>query len=138
MWLFTRLGFFSAVCARKDNGKSREIDPESIMVRARVKDHLLALKARFPKLLRGKIQTDTGTDYKYRIIVPKPIWNEVVATLSDDVDYGNFKGAVRDNEYHDALMRVWHVMNRMQLDEGKPSQPVRLEWPSERDWERMA
>ena len=35
MWIFTKHGFFSAVCARQGNGKhGQPIDLERIMVRA--------------------------------------------------------------------------------------------------------
>jgi len=35
MWIFTKYGFFSAVCARKGNGKhGQAVDPNRIMVRA--------------------------------------------------------------------------------------------------------
>ena len=52
MWLFTKHGFFSAVCARQGSGKhGQPVDPGRIMVRARVRGHPEALKARFPDLL---------------------------------------------------------------------------------------
>jgi len=36
MWLFTKHGFFSAVCARQGNGEhGQPVDPGRIMVRAR-------------------------------------------------------------------------------------------------------
>ena len=39
MWLFTKHGFFSAVCARQGNGKhGQHVDPRRIMVRARVQE----------------------------------------------------------------------------------------------------
>ena len=34
MWLFTKHGFYSAVCARQDNGRhGQPVDPDHIMVR---------------------------------------------------------------------------------------------------------
>jgi hypothetical protein len=43
MWIFTKHGFFSAVCARKGDGMHGEpVDPERIMVRSRIRGHLEA------------------------------------------------------------------------------------------------
>lgn len=51
MWIFTRHGFFSVVCARKEQGGPGEaIDPDLLMVRARTRHHLKALNlGRHPK-----------------------------------------------------------------------------------------
>jgi len=52
MWIFTKHGFFSAVCARQGDGKhGQPVDHDRIMVRARVRSHLEALKKRFPERL---------------------------------------------------------------------------------------
>ena len=41
MWLFTKHGFYSAVCARQGEGNRTEpVDPDRVMVRARVSSHL--------------------------------------------------------------------------------------------------
>lgn len=45
MWVFTKHGFFSAVCARQGSGKhGQPVDPNRIMIRARVRAHLEALQ----------------------------------------------------------------------------------------------
>ena len=71
MWIFTKHGFFSAVCARQGDGKhGQPVDPDRIMVRARVRGHLEALKKRFPDLLgECEIQESAGTDYAFRLFV---------------------------------------------------------------------
>ncbi len=52
VWLFTKYGFYSVVCARQGDGShSQPVDPDRIMVRARVRRHLEALKDRFADLL---------------------------------------------------------------------------------------
>jgi hypothetical protein len=73
MWIFTKYGFFSAVCARKGSGKhGQPVDPERIMVRARLRPHLKALKKRFSDFLGDcEIQESAGTDYTYRLFVQK-------------------------------------------------------------------
>jgi hypothetical protein len=69
MWIFTKHGFYSAVCARQGDGKHGQlVDPNRIMVRARVRDHLEALKRRFPDLLgQCQIRESPDADYAYRI-----------------------------------------------------------------------
>ena len=73
MWIFTKYGFFSAVCARQGNGKHGQlVDLQRIMVRAILRSHLEALKKRFPDLLgEYEIQEFVGTDYAYRLFVQK-------------------------------------------------------------------
>jgi hypothetical protein len=45
MWSFTRHGFFSEVCARQGSGKpGQPVDPDRIMVQARVRGYLKSLK----------------------------------------------------------------------------------------------
>lgn len=122
MWIFTRYGFFSAVCARQGDGRpDRPVDPHRIMVRARRREHLEALQDRFPELLgEAEIRTFPGADYAYRIFVPKPVWVQVLAQLAEEMDYDNFKHAVSlhqgvgGNPYVHALHDVWGVMHRLQ------------------------
>jgi len=124
MWIFTRYGFFSAVCAREGTGEhGRPIDPDRIMVRARVQSHLLALKQRFPDLLgRCEIREFSATDYAFRIFVQKSQWTLVLAGLAEDIDYENFKSEVARHQgkdgaaYEQSLHAVWSVMHRLQAD----------------------
>lgn len=122
MWLFTRHGFFSAVCARRgDGGHGEGIDTDRIMVRARVRAHLEALLTRFPVQLGGcAIVEFGGTDYAFRFFVPKSEWSQVVSELAKETDYDNFKSEVchfqgRDGAaYERSLHDVWAVMFRLQ------------------------
>ena len=78
MWLFTKHRFYSAVCARQGDG-SQPVDPDRIMVRARVSSHLDELKERFSDLLADcEIKEFAGTDYAFRIFVPKSVWSQVL------------------------------------------------------------
>ena len=83
MWIFTKHGFFSAVCARQADGKHHQpVDPDRIMVRARVRNHLEALKKRFPDLLgECEIQESVGTDYAFRLTVLTANWLIGVSSL---------------------------------------------------------
>ena len=122
MWLFTKHGFFSVVCARQDDGtQGQPIDSTRLMVRARVRGHLEALKERWPDALGpSDILTSTRTDYRFRMFVDKQAWSRVIAELTLETDYDNFKSAVARHQgpagapYERALHDVWEVMNRLQ------------------------
>jgi hypothetical protein len=122
MWLFTKHGFFSAVCARQGDGRrGSPVDPDRIMVRARVAGHLDALKKRFPDLLgKCEIQHSAHTDYAYRLFVSKSAWAQVLAGLAEETDYDNFKSEVARHQgragadYAHSLHEVWSVMHRLQ------------------------
>jgi len=122
MWLFTKYGFYSVVSARQgDGGYSQPVDDERMMVRARMRNHLESLRERFVELLGpSEIQVSQGTDYAYRLFVPKSNWSQVVAELANETDYDNFKSAVAKHQgangtaYNHALHDVWTVMNWLQ------------------------
>jgi hypothetical protein len=122
MWVFSKHGFFSAVCARQGDGRhGQPIDLDRIMVRARVRGHLEALKMRFPDLLgQCEIQEFAGTDYAFRVFVDKPVWSQVLSGLAEETDYDNFKSEVARHQgragaaYERSLHEVWSVMHRLQ------------------------
>lgn len=122
MWIFTKHGFFSAVCARQGDGRhGQPVDHGRIMVRARMREHLEALKERFPSLLgQCEIRESAGTDYAYRLFVDKAAWSQVLAGLAEETDYDNFKSEVARHqgragtEYEHSLHGVWSVMMRLQ------------------------
>ena len=124
MWLFTKYGFFSAVCARQGDGShSQPVDTERIMVRARVRRHLETLRERFTDLLGdSEIKEFSGTDYSFRIFVPKVIWSKIVAELTNELDYDNFKSEVARHQgsdgvaYEHSLHDVWSVVYQLQED----------------------
>lgn len=122
MWLFTKHGFFSVVCARQGDGRHhRPVAPDRLMVRARERSHLERVKERFPELLgRCEIVEFAGTDYAHRFFVDKATWTKVIAGLNDEIDYDNFKEEVRQHQgscggtYVSALHDIWSVMHRLQ------------------------
>ena len=122
MWVFTKHGFFSAVCARQGSGGyTQPVDPNRIMVRARVRGHLEALIKLFPDLLGGcEIQEFAGTDYAFRFFVEKPAWAQALARLAEQTDYDNFKSEVARHQgkagaaYERSLHDVWSVMHKLQ------------------------
>jgi hypothetical protein len=122
MWVFTKHGFFSAVCARQGSGKhGQPLDPARLMVRARVRGHLEALKKQFPDLVgQCDIQEFGGSDYAFRIFVDKLVWSQVLSKLAEETDYDNFKSEVARYQghagaaYERSLHDVWSVMYKLQ------------------------
>ena len=141
MWIFTKHGFYSAVCARQGDGKRNQpVDPDRIMVRARMQTHLEALKKRFSDLLEDcEIQESAGTDYAFRLFVSKTDWVQVLAGLAEETDYDNFKSEVANHQgvagaaYEHSLHDVWSVMHNLQKGtncHGTISQPPPLPSPA--------
>jgi hypothetical protein len=118
MWLFTQYGFFSVVCARDLTGKTKGVDPNTFMVRARSCQHLESLQSRCTELRGFEIAETKDTDYRYRLVVPKTVWEQVASELTAEIDYGNFKSRAYeksgDKHYVNALHDVWEVMHRLQ------------------------
>ena len=83
MWIATTRGFFSAVA--KDG-------PDTIVVRARVRGDLENL---LPLLGEATIVDGGGTDYPFRVRISRSTWKQALGVLADEIDYGNFKDAVR-------------------------------------------
>ena len=117
MWLFTRYGFYSIACASKPDGS---LDTQTVMIRARMQEHLRNLQQRFPSLASLEILELPDRDYRYRLIAPKAVWTDIVSELAKEQTWSNFKNEVAlfqrgaDPSYVDALHDVWEVMYRVQ------------------------
>ena len=118
MWLFTPYGFYSVVCGSGMSGGAWQLAPDLLMIRGRSRGHLEALQKRFPELQAGDVMETPDTDYRYRLLVAKDVWADVVRQLAAEIDYGNFKSRAAiqsgDPRYVDALHEVWEVMERLQ------------------------
>ena len=119
MWFFSTLGFYSVVCARNIDGS---LDDSKVMVRARLREHLENLAGRFfDDLYATPIITTNDTDYRYRIVIPKETWGNLLKEMATEITYSNFKGEVSKNKehvqsgYERSLHDVWNVMFRLQL-----------------------
>jgi len=114
MWIFTKHGFFSVVCARvvENDVVTNEVDHRKMMIRSRDRNHLENLKSEFPNYLGNvEIHSDYDTDYAYRIFVNKTQWMYIIESLADDIDYSNFKNEAKkhgaDEGYLNLLAEVW-------------------------------
>lgn len=121
MWIFSKYGFFSSVCARKGDGShGNPVNPDLVMVRARLRRHLEDIAEAYPEQLGGcSISESSGTDYRFRMFVDKTSWMHVVASMTNELDYDNFKNEAarlhgHDSDYLRSLHAVWEIGSRMQ------------------------
>lgn len=127
MWLFTKYGFYSIACADKLGGDryKDDIDPNTVMVRARLKQHLENLQERFKDIAKLPIDAITGIDYRYRIIMPKHLWVEALSEMAMEQTWRNFKNEASafarlrnlGNTYINALHDIWEIMHEVQIGE---------------------
>lgn len=117
MWVFSRYGLLSIVCARVTDSPTAKPDPKRMMVRARQYETLdeLQVNAALPSL---DIVCNAGTDYPYRVFVSKADVFVLLEWLGNDISYDNFKGAVASDGaggelYLDALHEVHAVCARI-------------------------
>jgi len=151
MWTMTPRGFFSAVQHRDD--------PTLLVVRTRVRadadtlvewyatwaQNLIALHAKMDDLgvdlpsaqealPDAEVTTYDWSDYPWRVILPRSAWAAFMAEAVEDLDYGNFKdavkkvqGAARANVYSG----VWSVLLRL---ESQDPQGRRMNQALDSDW----
>ena len=115
MWLFTIYGFFSIVSYVPTLDAKTLVDQDLLMVRARCLKHLTALKTRFPELAEYDILKWPGRDYSCRMLVPRPIWMQVVSQMVEEQTWSNFKTEAgtrfgHRSKFLDALHEIWSVM----------------------------
>ena len=109
MWIFTELGFFSAV---QDMNNSA-----GVMVRARCEEDIQDLAGLIQELGWDKpeILSNVGTDYKYRVFIQKDVWKDVLEVLAMNIVYPNFKYHVHGDPDRDrAYMKCWNAMYEFQ------------------------
>ncbi len=93
MWLFTRWGFFNVASARQGDGShDNEIDSHSLVIGAVESDHLEALKAHLPDLIGNCFLKEVAESaFKAQMIVDKNIWSQVMLSLSQELNYDDFR-----------------------------------------------
>jgi hypothetical protein len=109
MWLFTKVGFFSVVLEEEGN----DGDDARLMVRARVGEDLAKLRSTYAPKLSATVEWP-GRDYPYRAFITKEEMAEAMVRITLDIDYGNFKSKVAEEQGYDRAHlygAVWGVMN---------------------------
>ena len=100
MWIFLPESFISVV--------QKPGDTDTLTVRARIKGDIESV---FPEAC---VEADKGTDYKYRARVSRQAVAQVLHDQVMDLNWGTFKGEVKDRKRHDAYMNVWRAMYAVQ------------------------
>ena len=91
MWIFCKLGFFSAVQHRDK--------PDTLLVRGRFGGDLDRLLDSLPPEERASCSPVTETpdaDYLYRLEMPKRVFAKAVGEIAGEIDYSNFKSSVHE------------------------------------------
>lgn len=123
MWVFSRIGFYSAV--KKPGLKSGKLE-----IRARCRGDLIRLL--HATGTKTKIIENEGTDYPFRVRLNKSVWADFVCDQAMSIDYPNFKSTIDTNRFesyvqknrrHKAYMGVWAAM--LGLEE---TLPKRSKW----------
>ena len=96
MWIFLSNSFLSVV--------QKPGDTDLLTVRARIEGDIERV---FPG---AQVQTNQGTDYKYRTKVLREVVAKALHDQAMSVDYANFKSTVKTKKRHDAYMSVWSAM----------------------------
>jgi hypothetical protein len=135
MWCMTVHGFYSAVVDTTDKTgrtlvvRSRQLrDLENLQ--KVLSDVALERKLDVPIPSIGE---STTSDYKYRVRVHRETWKLFLDSLTDEMDYPNFKSAVgkrsdqvcKLNAYH----KVWHELYRLQEPKPQPEWMEGMEDP---------
>jgi hypothetical protein len=87
---------------------SKDCAPDELLVRARREGDIEKV---FPN---AKVARTPTADYLYRTAVKRVDVEIALAWQVSLINYGNFKGAVKDKQLHDAYLRVWAEMARVQ------------------------
>ena len=114
MWVMTTRGFYSAVQDRDE--------PTRLLIRARCEKDIRNLKDLLPDSEPWRLKR---SDYEWRLSCTVAEWAGVMANLTLDIDYDNFKNAVKREqgwERASVYTSVWSVLLRLE-----PS--GRFSWP---------
>lgn len=118
MWILTPRGFYSVVEHREH--------PGLVIVRARARADLENLDDLWCELQEGRtvrpldIEQTPKADYPYRTQVAKSEWASMTAAMAREIDYPNFKDAVKKVNADRATfvyMAVWSALRRIEQEE---------------------
>jgi 8-oxo-dGTP pyrophosphatase MutT (NUDIX family) len=90
MWIITKIGFFSVV---------QKPGTDFLTVRARVREDLNNLRDLYLPELAPTIEKG-GTDYPWRATVSHSAFAAALGKIAADIDYSNFKNAVKAAQGH--------------------------------------
>jgi hypothetical protein len=93
-WICLNDSFVSVIADQKNE--------ELLVVRARRKEHLFNLPG------NGiEVTVTPERDYKYRTKAARRRFAQIVASRIEQIEYGNFKDSVADEDLHDLYKQFW-------------------------------
>ena len=106
MWIASKHGFFSIVMKGSDE----------FHVRARFRSDLEELMETAG--IEETLHENTGTDYRYRLVVDRPVVTKIGAALFEEIDYGNFKNKIAETPSQQGKLSaygdIWAIMFMLQ------------------------
>lgn len=102
MWVITTRGFYSAVAHREE--------PDRLIIRARCRSDIQALRDLLPDAEPYRLER---SDYEWRLECWAAEWASAMAVMALEVDYPNFKDAVKERQgvrRAHILMHVWQAL----------------------------
>lgn len=111
MWICLNDGFVSAV--------QHNDDCDLLVVRARNRNHLVSIFG-----ADASISESSTSDYRYRVIESKREFAKIVSERIMQIDYGNFKNSVADDDLHDLYADFWTLHWRYQQELARSSNDV--------------
>lgn len=148
MWLMTPRGFYSAVqhntnrdllvVRTRDRGDAESLKDWYQTWTEDVQDLAAQAEVEAPAVPDAVITTYEHSDYPWRVILPRGAWAAFVAEAVEDLDYGNFKDAVKVNQGYEraaVYTQVWAALLRIEdLDpHGRPQ--VWMETVDDEPWD---
>lgn len=91
MWIFCKLGFFSAVQHRDKS--------ETLLVRGRFHgdlERLLDSLSPEDREICSPVTETPNAEYLYRMEMPKRVFAKVAAEIAEEIDYDNFRKTVHE------------------------------------------
>lgn len=99
MWIMHPRGFYSAVQHRDK--------PDTLLIRARCEADIRGLKDLLPDAEPFPL---TNSDYEWRLECSVAEWMTAMARMTTEIDYPNFKNAIRSDKHHKAYLRCWSAL----------------------------
>ena len=105
MWIFLPNSMLSIV------QKPGDAEAGTLTVRARIAGDIERV---FPD---AKVIEGGGTDYRFRATINRELVAQAMHDAVMNVNWSNFKGAVKDRKRHDAYLRAWQAMFSLQEEQ---------------------
>ena len=110
MWIFCKLGFFSAVQHRDK--------PDTLLVRGRFSgdlDRLLNSLSPEDRELCSPVTETPNAHYLYRMEMPKHVFAKVAAEIAEEIDYNIFRKTVHEGNRSPRDLAYWGCSDELRI-----------------------